>query len=340
MPHQAVSVLDGSTFVVSRPPRRHRRPARGSRRTASSPRTRASCRAGSCTVQGQPTDVLSDRAGRLLRRAVLPRLARREAFHAAPPLGHRAPAPARRRLARGRGRRQPPRRARRRRGRPRGRHRLRRPLRGQGRPHPRARRSSPSAATASSSCATATATSCARRAITVSEPATIDGRRAAPRPAARRRARSAAISFVDHAALRPARPRARRRAGAPARSTSCAASACGELERLGGRRRRRSRPTTTRCATSTQRSLIDLAALRFYPHIGVQDVSLPAAGLPWFMTLFGRDSLITSYQALPYRPELAAHHADDAGRPPGHRAATTSATRSPARSCTSCASAS
>jgi glycogen debranching enzyme len=53
------------------------------------------------------------------------------------------------------------------------------------------------------------------------------------------------------------------------------------------------------------RSLTDLAALRFYPHIGLQDVSLPAAGLPWFMTLFGRDSLITSYQVLPYRPELA-----------------------------------
>jgi glycogen debranching enzyme len=54
-----------------------------------------------------------------------------------------------------------------------------------------------------------------------------------------------------------------------------------------------------------ERSLTDLAALRFYPHIAIQDVSLPAAGLPWFMTLFGRDSLITSYQALPYRPELA-----------------------------------
>ena len=32
---------------------------------------------------------------------------------------------------------------------------------------------------------------------------------------------------------------------------------------------------------------------------------MPAAGLPWFMTLFGRDSLITSYQALPFVPELA-----------------------------------
>jgi glycogen debranching enzyme len=33
---------------------------------------------------------------------------------------------------------------------------------------------------------------------------------------------------------------------------------------------------------------------------------MPAAGLPWFMTVFGRDSLLTSFQALPFAPELAA----------------------------------
>ncbi len=53
-----------------------------------------------------------------------------------------------------------------------------------------------------------------------------------------------------------------------------------------------------------QRSMVDLAALRFYPET-VPDSSLPAAGLPWFMALFGRDSLITSYQTLPFTPELA-----------------------------------
>lgn len=36
------------------------------------------------------------------------------------------------------------------------------------------------------------------------------------------------------------------------------------------------------------------------------DATLPAAGLPWFMALFGRDSLLTSFQALPYLPGLAA----------------------------------
>jgi len=54
-----------------------------------------------------------------------------------------------------------------------------------------------------------------------------------------------------------------------------------------------------------RRSLIDLAALRFSPPIA-GGASLPAAGLPWFMTMFGRDSILTSLQALPFAPELAA----------------------------------
>jgi glycogen debranching enzyme len=53
-----------------------------------------------------------------------------------------------------------------------------------------------------------------------------------------------------------------------------------------------------------QRSLIDLAALRFSPPVA-GGLSLPAAGLPWFMTMFGRDSIFTSLQALPFTPELA-----------------------------------
>jgi glycogen debranching enzyme len=52
------------------------------------------------------------------------------------------------------------------------------------------------------------------------------------------------------------------------------------------------------------RSLADLAALRFHPSV-LPKAALPAAGLPWFMALFGRDSLITSYQALPFLPDLA-----------------------------------
>ena len=53
------------------------------------------------------------------------------------------------------------------------------------------------------------------------------------------------------------------------------------------------------------RSLVDLAALRFSP-LSAGGRSLPAAGLPWFMTMFGRDSIFTSLQALPFTPELAS----------------------------------
>jgi glycogen debranching enzyme len=52
-------------------------------------------------------------------------------------------------------------------------------------------------------------------------------------------------------------------------------------------------------------SLRDLGALRLPPDI-TKGWTMPAAGLPWFMALFGRDSLIASFQALPYLPGLAA----------------------------------
>jgi glycogen debranching enzyme len=57
--------------------------------------------------------------------------------------------------------------------------------------------------------------------------------------------------------------------------------------------------------TTYRRSLVDLAALRFSP-VSAGRHSLPAAGLPWFMTMFGRDSILTSLQALPFTQELAA----------------------------------
>ena len=53
-----------------------------------------------------------------------------------------------------------------------------------------------------------------------------------------------------------------------------------------------------------RQGLIDLAALRFFP-VTLPGQALPAAGLPWFMTLFGRDSIIVSYQALPFTSQLA-----------------------------------
>jgi glycogen debranching enzyme len=53
-------------------------------------------------------------------------------------------------------------------------------------------------------------------------------------------------------------------------------------------------------------SLSDLSALRMrarWSPSGIGD--LPAAGLPWFMTVFGRDTLLTSYQTLLLGPSLA-----------------------------------
>jgi glycogen debranching enzyme len=54
-----------------------------------------------------------------------------------------------------------------------------------------------------------------------------------------------------------------------------------------------------------QRSLIDLAALRIRPREEDLRWAMPAGGVPWFLTVFGRDSLIAGYQALPFHPTLA-----------------------------------
>jgi glycogen debranching enzyme len=67
-----------------------------------------------------------------------------------------------------------------------------------------------------------------------------------------------------------------------------------------------------------KRSLVDLAALRFSP-LTAGRRSLPAAGLPWFMTMFGRDSIFTSLQALPFAPELAATTLRELGMRQGTR---------------------
>ncbi len=54
-------------------------------------------------------------------------------------------------------------------------------------------------------------------------------------------------------------------------------------------------------AATLRRSVSDLASLR------IGDPTLPtiAAGSPWYLTLFGRDSLLTAWMALPLDPRLA-----------------------------------
>jgi glycogen debranching enzyme len=53
-------------------------------------------------------------------------------------------------------------------------------------------------------------------------------------------------------------------------------------------------------------SVADLASLRMRTSNGRAGIGkLPAAGMPWFMTVFGRDTLITCLQTLLFGPELA-----------------------------------
>ena len=56
-------------------------------------------------------------------------------------------------------------------------------------------------------------------------------------------------------------------------------------------------------AHSFGRSVADLASLRIHGGRGLGN--LPAAGMPWFMTVFGRDTIITCLQTLMFGPELA-----------------------------------
>ncbi|MFE4717544.1 glycogen debranching N-terminal domain-containing protein [Streptomyces sp. NPDC056728] len=60
-------------------------------------------------------------------------------------------------------------------------------------------------------------------------------------------------------------------------------------------------------AAACMRGLADLAVLQV-PATGPdgERLSVPGAGVPWFLTLLGRDALLTSLFALPYRPGLAA----------------------------------
>ncbi|MFE0255192.1 glycogen debranching N-terminal domain-containing protein [Streptomyces sp. NPDC059010] len=60
-------------------------------------------------------------------------------------------------------------------------------------------------------------------------------------------------------------------------------------------------------AAACARGLADLASLQV-PAQGPdgEELRVPAAGAPWFLTLLGRDALLTSLFSLPYRPQLAA----------------------------------
>jgi glycogen debranching enzyme len=65
-------------------------------------------------------------------------------------------------------------------------------------------------------------------------------------------------------------------------------------------------PADLRLKFAYERALEDLAALRLHEQDSlVGDHWMPAAGLPWFMALFGRDSEIASLQAMIAQPAVA-----------------------------------
>jgi glycogen debranching enzyme len=64
------------------------------------------------------------------------------------------------------------------------------------------------------------------------------------------------------------------------------------------------RTDNRRLAETVQQSAEDLGALRVFDPEH-PDTAIVAAGAPWFMTLFGRDSLLTSWMTLPADPSLA-----------------------------------
>ncbi|MGW7241541.1 amylo-alpha-1,6-glucosidase [Streptomyces sp. NPDC054804] len=81
------------------------------------------------------------------------------------------------------------------------------------------------------------------------------------------------------------------------------ASAAPAVQRPAPRPARADDPLDRTC----ERGLADIDLLTIaVTGVDGEEVHVPAAGIPWFFTLFGRDSLLTSYFLLPYRPETAA----------------------------------
>lgn len=76
-----------------------------------------------------------------------------------------------------------------------------------------------------------------------------------------------------------------------------------------------------------ERSVQDLVALRIPKRVRDEELHLPAAGLPWFLSIFGRDTLITAYQSVCFGPRLSrgallmlALQDTSASEPPGQAA--------------------
>ncbi|TMC96299.1 MAG: amylo-alpha-1,6-glucosidase [Chloroflexi bacterium] len=73
-------------------------------------------------------------------------------------------------------------------------------------------------------------------------------------------------------------------------------------------------PADIRLQFAYERAVDDLSALRLHEHDSSSQHWMPAAGLPWFMALFGRDSAIASMQAMIAQPQAAIGTLDNLAR--------------------------
>ncbi len=145
-----------------------------------------------------------------------------------------------------------------------------------------------------------------------------------PRLQTRARHRRRKLHLAAPVRQRP--PGLRRRRSRPRGTGTPAFDGCRSPARTGGSRRSIATRSTRRCARSapgtcrmsasrrrirpsiepgTRRS-VDLEALRLEDPAFERGVFIPAAGVPWFVTLFGRDSLIVSMQGISGFPEFAS----------------------------------
>lgn len=54
-----------------------------------------------------------------------------------------------------------------------------------------------------------------------------------------------------------------------------------------------------------EQSISDLVSLQLTGKMVSEGDVMPAAGIPWYVTIFGRDGLITAYQTIPFMPDMA-----------------------------------
>ena len=206
-------------------------------------------------------------------------------------------------------------------------------------------------------------------------PGRADGRARASRPTARRHdlhaTGGAAVPARCTSSTSPSRADARRPTSPPTRSSSRPAGAVVDLPpaHAGHRRRRRRAPLPLRPPVERATPVERLAGVaphacrpvdsdhetlqraarrgrpRTSPRCGSSTPSIPTGpwwppGAPWFMTLFGRDSLLTSWMAMIVDPDLALGTLQTLARFQGTRRQPRAPRRSRAASSTRCASAS